>query len=273
MNLRKQIFTKNRCYTAGKKIIPKGIMVHSTGANNPALKRYVGPDDGVLGVNKHGNHWNRAFFPGKCSHAFIGKLENGSVATYQVLPWDHRGWHTGGKANDTHISLEICEDDLHDAIYFGKVYLEAAQLCAHLCKLYSLTENDIIDHAEGHAARIASNHGDVAHWFLRFDKSMDTFRADVKALLAGQKPKEETLVQVIPDAAKSFKSSLSGTYQVTAKSGLYLRAGASTSKAIVELMPRDSRVKCYGYHTGSWLYVVSDSGKTGFCAKGYLKKV
>lgn len=45
MNLRKLILTNNACYKAGKTIKPKGIMVHSTGANNPNLKRYVGPDD------------------------------------------------------------------------------------------------------------------------------------------------------------------------------------------------------------------------------------
>lgn len=43
MNLRKLILTENACYKAGRKITPKGIMVHSTGANNPYLRRYV-PD-------------------------------------------------------------------------------------------------------------------------------------------------------------------------------------------------------------------------------------
>ena len=276
MNLHKLIFTKNRCYKAGKRIKPKGIMVHSTGADNPNLKRYVGPDDGLLGVNKNGNHWNRAFYPGKCPHAFIGKLADGSIATYQVLPWDLRGWHSGsgkkGSANDTHISFEICEDSLTDPVYFAKVYKEAVELCAVLCKLYYLTEKNIIDHAEGHDQGIASNHGDVEHWFKRYGKSMDTFRADVKALLYKEKPKEETVTKVVPDSAKSFKKALAGSYKVTAKSGLYLRTGASTSKGIIELMPYGSKVRCYGYYTGSWYYVVSDSGKTGFCSKSYLKK-
>ena len=49
MNLQKLILTENACYKAGRKITVKGIMVHSTGANNPWLKRYVGPDDGKLG--------------------------------------------------------------------------------------------------------------------------------------------------------------------------------------------------------------------------------
>ena len=37
MNLHKLIFTENACYKAGRKITVKGIMVHSTGANNPWL--------------------------------------------------------------------------------------------------------------------------------------------------------------------------------------------------------------------------------------------
>lgn len=187
MNLHKLILTENACYKAGRKITVKGIMVHSTGANNPWLKRYVGPDDGLLGVNRYGNHWNTYHPSGieVCVHAFIGRLADGSVATYQTLPWDHRGWHAGGFANDTHIGFEICEDDLSDRDYFDKVYREAVELCAYLCKEFHLTERDIICHSEGHTLGIASNHGDVMHWFPRFGKNMDTFRAEVKVLLGG----------------------------------------------------------------------------------------
>ena len=112
MNLRTLILTENACYKTGRKITPKGIMVHSTGANNPWLKRYVGPDDGLLGKNQYGNHWNTHHPDGRevCVHAFIGKLADGSIATYQTLPWDHRGWHAGGAANNTHIGFEICEE-------------------------------------------------------------------------------------------------------------------------------------------------------------------
>ena len=200
MNLKKLFLTNNDCYKAGKKITPKGIMVHSTGANNPWLKRYVGPDDGLLGKNQYGNHWNTAR-PGGiqvCAHAFIGKLADGGIATYQTLPWNHRGWHGGGSSNNTHIGFEICEDGLTDGAYFKKVYQEAVELCAYLCKEYGLTENDIICHSEGYKKGIASNHGDVMHWFPKHGKSMDTFRADVKALLNQQAaPKELTTVNDI----------------------------------------------------------------------------
>jgi hypothetical protein len=186
MNLHKLIFTENACFKAGRTITPIGIMVHSTGANNPRLSRYVGPDDGLLGENKYGNHWNQDKPDGRqaCVHAFIGKLADGTIAAYQTLPWNHRGWHCGGDANDTHIGFEICEDNLIDTSYFYKVYQEAVDLCVYLCRLYSLTEKNIICHSEGHKLGIASNHSDVMHWFPRHGKSMDTFRADVKAALA-----------------------------------------------------------------------------------------
>lgn len=198
MNLQKLIFTENACYKAGKKITPKGIIVHSTGANNPNLKRFVGPDDGKLGVNQYNNHWN-TYQPGGrdvCVHAFIGKLADGSIATYQTLPWDYRGWHCGGSGNDTHIGFEICEDGLTDPVYFGKVYQEAVELCAYLCKQYKLTEADVLCHSEGYKKGIASNHNDVMHWFPKHGKNMDNFRADVKTLLAKKEEKNLYCVQV-----------------------------------------------------------------------------
>lgn len=202
MNLRKLIFTNNACYKAGRTIIPKGIMVHSTGANNPNLRRYVGPDDGLLGKNQYNNHWNQDKPGGRqvCVHAFIGKLADGSIATYQTLPWNHRGWHCAsgskGSGNDTHISIEICEDALTDASYFNAVYKEATELCAYLCKEYKLdpaVDGVIIGHFEGHKRGIASNHADPGHWFPKHGKSMDTFRSDVQKLLADSGlPKPET---------------------------------------------------------------------------------
>jgi N-acetylmuramoyl-L-alanine amidase len=71
-------------------------MVHSTGANNPYLRRYVQPDDGELGKNRYDNDWNRPGLP-VCVHAFLGKKAGGGIAVYQTLPWEMRGWHCGGR--------------------------------------------------------------------------------------------------------------------------------------------------------------------------------
>ena len=67
----------------------------------------------------------------------------------------------------------------------------------YLCKLYGLTEKDIICHSEGAAMGIASNHADVMHWFPKFGKSMDTLRASVKGKLS---EKEEPVMDNTPAA-------------------------------------------------------------------------
>jgi len=225
MNLRKLIFTNNACYKAGRKIKPKGIMVHSTGANNPSLRRYVGPDDGLLGKNQYNNHWNQDRPDGRqvCVHAFIGKLKDGSIATYQTLPWDHRGWHAGGDANNTHIGFEICEDNHTDATYFNKVYKEAVELCVHLCKLYNLTEKDIIGHYEGHQKGIASNHSDPRNWFPKHGKSMDTFRADVKATLRCKNDSKKTPASPPSSSPTKLYRVQVGAYAVKANADAMLK--------------------------------------------------
>ena len=203
MKLSSCILLHNDCYRAGRTIQPRGVMVHSTGADNPWLSRYVAPDDGNLGENSNGNDWNRPGV-GACVHAFIGQLADGSVATYQTLPWNWRGWHagtgtTGFSANNTHISFEICEDGLDDPDYFAAVYQEAVELTAYLCQLYGLDpleDGVVICHSEGYRRGVASNHADVMHWFPKFGKSMDSFRADVDKILKG----EDTLTQEQFDA-------------------------------------------------------------------------
>ena len=191
MRLQQQYLTKNDCYRAGRTIQPQGVMVHSTGANNPSVARYV-PGNDVIGRNQYGNDWDR---PGleKCAHAFVGKFADGSVGTVQTLPWNRRGWHCGrgknGSANDTHISFEICEDGLTDASYFSAVYQEAVELTAYLCKEYNLdplADGVVICHKEGYRQGIASNHGDVLHWFPNFGKSMNDFRTDVARWMEGE---------------------------------------------------------------------------------------
>ena len=196
MNLMQQILTQNDCYKAGRYITPKGVMVHSTGANNPRLRRYV-PGNDVIGRNTGGNHWNMSGV-GACVHGFIGKLANGNIATVQTLPWNMRGWHAAsgknGSANNTHISFEICEDDLADSVYFSKVYLEAVELTAMLCKQYKLNpmaDGVVICHSEGYRRGIASNHADVMHWFPKHGKNMDIFRADVLREMEGDDMTQE----------------------------------------------------------------------------------
>lgn len=76
------------------------------------------------------------------------------------------------------------------------------------------------------------------------------------------------------DAARSGPDKeKAGTYTIVGvKSWLNLRTGASTGKDLIEHMPKGSKVTCYGYYTGSWLYVRSAAGNVGFCHSKYLAK-
>lgn len=186
MRLYKALLTNNDCYLRGRTIRPRGVMVHSTGANNPWLRRYIAPDDGRLGTPSP-RHWNQGGV-GACVHAMIGKLADGTIAVYQTLPWNMRGWHCGRIGNDTHISFEICEDGLTDEGYFRATYQAAVELTAYLCQLYHLdpkADGVVLCHSEGYQRGIASNHADVMHWWKKFGVDMDDFRAAVAAALKG----------------------------------------------------------------------------------------
>lgn len=189
MNLHQLFLVNNQCYETGETINVKGLCWHSTGAVNPMIKRYVGPDDGILGYNKYGNHWNQHISPKKCVHGFVGIVQDGSIATYQTLPWNMRGWHAGyganGSLNDTHIGIEICEGTTDDYEYFNRAYVEAVEVSVYLCKKFGFGAESITTHCEGHDAGLASNHSDVNSYFRHFGKSIENLRRDVAAILKG----------------------------------------------------------------------------------------
>lgn len=173
MELIQKFMTRNDCYTANRKIKPVGIVVHSTAT------------PGVMAASWF-SRWNKSYKAGEtdrqvCVHAFLDDKE-----CWQYLPWDHRGWHVGGSANNTHIGFEICEPkNLLDKDYFEKAYANAVELCVMLVKMYDIPVEKIIDHAQAHRMGLGSNHADVGHWFPKHGKNMDIFRADVRKALAG----------------------------------------------------------------------------------------
>ena len=191
MELKQCLFTKNDCYKKGQKITPKGIVVHSTGANNPNLRRYVQPDDGILGKNTNNNHWNKSGVE-KCVHGFIGKDKEGNVRVYQTLPFNFACWGVGkGKKgsynyNPTgYIQFEICEDNLKDEKYFNAAFNLAIEFCAYLCKEYKLSVSNVVSHQEAYKRGYGSNHGDCDHWLKAFGKDMNWFRSEVEKKLNG----------------------------------------------------------------------------------------
>lgn len=193
MKLVQSIMTKNPCYTAGRKITVKGLMLHSVGCPQPNASVFI-------------KNWNTPSYGTACVHGFI---DGNDGTVYQTLPWNHRGWHCAsgpkGSGNNTHIGVEMCEPA--SIRYTGgssftcsnlsaartsvkKTYEAAVELFAYLCKLYGLNptaDGVIISHREGHARGIASNHGDPEHLWngLGMGYTMNTFRKAVKEKMQG----------------------------------------------------------------------------------------
>jgi N-acetylmuramoyl-L-alanine amidase len=170
-------------------IEPAGILVHSTGAANPNLRRYVDAPD-LLGENKYGNHWNQ---PGikKSPHIFVGLDKAGHMAACEVLPLNIACWGCGaGKKGSynypptAYIQIEFCESDMTDSQYFHTGYAYLVELVADLCRKYGFSVDKITSHKEAAAAGYASNHGDPESYFFGFGENMDKFRSRVAAKLA-----------------------------------------------------------------------------------------
>lgn len=200
MKIIESFSTKNPCYktnqnpagdsryTNFQKNGPKGLMLHSIGCCQPDAK--------VL-TNVYNNSSATA-----AVHAFIDGNNDGLV--YQTLPWNYRGWHAGGSANNTHIGVEMCEgyisytsgakfkvtDAAKAKACAERNYKTAVELFAMLCKKYNLNptaDGVIISHNEGHQRGVASGHVDPEHWWtgIGIGYTMDKFRKDVKAAMSG----------------------------------------------------------------------------------------
>lgn len=196
---------------------PVGVLWHSTGANNPTIKRYVQPSDNasdrdywlnIIGKNPYGNDWNHTDQDAGVNF-WIGKLADGSVSAVQVAPLNYRPWGCGsgsnGSCNNGWVQFEICEDSLSDESYFNKVYQEGVEITAYVCKTYGIDPygksacgNTIVPnitcHSESHSYGCGSNHSDVMHWFNRYGKTMQDVRDDVSELLGSYNPGTETNV-------------------------------------------------------------------------------
>ncbi|MCM1232944.1 MAG: N-acetylmuramoyl-L-alanine amidase [Ruminococcus flavefaciens] len=234
MRLVESILTKNPCYTAGRKITVKGLMLHSVGCPQPSAQVFI-------------KNWNNASYDQACVHGFIDG-NNGTV--YQCLPWDHRGWHCGASGNNTHIGVEMCEpacikytggatftcsDKTTAQAVAKRTYQAAVELFAMLCQKFSLDplgDGVVVSHKEGCKLGIASNHGDPEHLWtqLGLPYTMDTFRAAVKDAMCGA-------VSSAPDGVSGTK--IMGTAVATAQQmTAYIKAkNSKVAQSVLDMIP------------------------------------
>ena len=277
-------FTNSDCYAKPTLATPKGIQVHSTGANNPNLKRYVQPDDGRLGINTAKNSHNRTGVT-VCANAYIGKLADGTPAVYQALPWNYRCWLSGkgvkGNANKLgYIGFEICEDNLTNKDYFMSAVMDlSVKLTAYLCKTYNIPTTAIHDHCELHALGLASNHGDIQHWLKKYNYTMDDYRIAVEQILSegleveivpfGQKP-QKIIIPSVP-LEQQPSSMYSALVYADNNLSVRMRAKPSTSGDILIELPVNTKVNIIEEVNSTWSKITYND-LTGYMMSEYLRK-
>lgn len=213
----KAIADFSACYKANRKMprgVPEGIVVHSTGANNPNLKRYVNAPE-ICGYNQNHNYFGGKYSNDVTPHGVIGKDKDGFVKAAQILPYNICCWGCGSGSkgsynyNPAYIQFEIAEDALADSVYFERAFDLMAQVCAELMQTYpSIKLENIISHKEANKRGYASAHGDPENWLSRFGKDMNWFREKVKSYIqtAPETPENEKLYRVQIGAFKNRKN-------------------------------------------------------------------
>lgn len=200
MKITTQFITNNRCFQKNQGINPTGLMLHSVGCAQPKASVFY-------------KTWNKP--EAKVAVHAVIDANDGSII--QCLPWNLRGWHAGGKANDTHIGVEMCEPDCIEYTKGSKfnvkdlakaqamaktAYNSAVELFADLCKKYNIKPENVISHKEGNKLGIATRHVDPEHLWtqLNLPYTMDTFREAVKAKLTVVPVTPKPVVNVQPVA-------------------------------------------------------------------------
>ena len=214
MNIIKKYIVNNDCYKANENRAdsryttfqqrgPQGLVLHSVGCAQPKALVFA-------------NAWN---VPNKevAVHAVL--QADGTV--YQCMPWNFRGWHVGGSANNTHAGVEMTEpasltytsggkftcSDLPGARKFVKECFDTAvELFAMICTAWNLNplaDGVIISHKEANARGIGSNHGDPEHLWtgLGMDLNMNKFRTAVDKKMKGEDQVTKAEVQTMINTA------------------------------------------------------------------------
>lgn len=206
LNIIKNYLTKNRCYQRNVKRTPIGIQIHTIGTGQGTAKSVA-------------DYWNQAAVSA-CVTYIVDCDTPGKVL--QCLLEDVRSWADAGYGNNNLITIEICESDyirytggasykmLNDTKFKADIlrgYNTAVLLCADICRRYGWNPTAklpnglylISSHDEGRRAGVSSAHVDPTHVWPQVGKTMDGFRADVKAAMEGvaaEQPATESLYRV-----------------------------------------------------------------------------
>lgn len=193
LNLKKKYMTNNPCYKRGASRTAIGIQLHTIGCAQgtaESVRQSMDRPDYEAAV-----------------HAIVDADIEGYVLL--TLPDWMRAWADGGYGNNNLYTFEIAESDFmrytggasymvtDEAKFKADIlrgYRTAVAFCAYLCQQHGWDPTAklpsglylISSHDEGRRAGLSTAHVDPTHVWDRLGLTMDQFRADVKAAMAGE---------------------------------------------------------------------------------------
>lgn len=150
-----------------------------------------------------------------------------------------------------------------------KNYRNAVEYFAYLCQKFGWNpEKDgvILSHSEGHARGYATNHADVEHIWKKYGLTMDQFRKDVKAAMAGGNISVTGSPAVTDTGAQGVKA-LSGAVTViyTGSDGLNVRTTPSfTSGNVKKVVKNGAAFTVTGISKDEKWYQINDGGAAAY---------
>lgn len=200
-----------------------------------------------------------------------------------------RSWCSSSRSNDNRaITIEVACEPKHPYEVTDAAYRSLINLLVDICK-----RNDIKELKwkadKSLIGKVNKQNMTVHRWFKNkscpgkylYDRH-GKIAAEVNARLDDINEVYDTAVPsfnkvTASESADKRDTNLSGTYVITAN--LHLRDDAGVSNKSLCVIPKGTKVKCYGYYSLSkgvkWLYVTFklDGIKyTGFSSSAYLKK-
>ena len=206
----------------------------------------------------------------------------------------NRSWCSSSNANDQRaVTIECASDKTSPYAFNDKVYNKLIDLCADICKRNGKKKLIwISDKTKALAYTPASDEMQltVHRWFANkscpgdwlFNRMSD-LASKVTAKLGGATNNTSVSTPTTKEVtatgkAKSYDKNIVGTYKAT--SNLNLRDNAGVSSKSLVVIPKYTKVQCFGYYStinGAKWYLVQctvDGVKyTGFSHSNYLAKV
>lgn len=206
---------------------------------------------------------------------------------------DHVGVVT--YVNDAAGYMEVTEGNYSNSVKKRTVSLNGRYIRGFICPKYDA------DTAPEAAQQSGKSLSDIAHEVISGKWGVGDARKkalsakgydyaavqnEVNRILNGSAAKPTDTNQDQPTAKKvtatekamKYDKSLSGTYKT--KAALYMRNGAGTNKKALVLIPKGTKVSCYGYYNiannAKWLYIqvkLDGTLYTGFSHSQYLSKI